>query len=258
MDNVVYKTTQVYETGHTSFEKFLAWTDEKRVLGRSLIKRISEDRHNFLDIGGGIGELTKLIAPQFAHTDVVEPGGDEMITQLEIGLSSVSHTITRCGFEDYHPIIKYDLVLASHSFRYIQHPHQEVRRIRDTMLTPHGQFILIDISPDSDEFWQFYLTHESNFRSVTTHVKEYDYTHLLHDVFPQVSTQCVTTTLVAPSVDQLLSIMDFIYDVPWTQISDHAIQQVQTSLENRTSGLSIDPLGRVWVHIDHTIYLCSN
>lgn len=247
--NAVVKIDSIfYHTKSDSFEKFIRWSDEKSKIAAAILSVVNQKRESLLDIGAGDGSLTRLIEAQFDHIAAVEPGV-RVFDQLSATCSTNKYTLVHAPFEETRLEGPFDIIIASYSFRYISNSFVQLCRIRD-LLKDSGAFILIDVAPKSD-FWEFYLKHEKDVIGINkANPDEYDYSGILKKIF-NVQEVHFNSTLSMPSVDDALSILDFLYDIEMNQIKEETFVKLKSDwLKEYGNG----PINVTWNHI---MYICT-
>lgn len=250
--DVENKSAEVYLGGKsTSFERFLLWTDEKVRISSAIIDNLPINARTLLDIGAGNGMLTKLIEPKFDRVTCIEPGKG-LYPALTRSLIGHKFTFYNGVFESTPLVEKYDVVLAAHSFRYVKEQKQQLKRIRDHLMSGDDSvFMLVDISPIS-KFWEFYLPHEEPIRHIKTDPLTHDYSVPLKEVFRVVEQHKIPTAAVIPTVEDAVGILDFIYDVKMEDISTFEMDEIRKDWQCRYGD------GPVTLIFDHILYVCKS
>lgn len=243
---IVNKTSIIYQTS-SSFERFLSWTNEKEFVATMILKNLHPPHHALLDIGSGDGSVTQWLTSSFDHVTLIEPS-QSLHTILTQTLTDPKFLIHNQTLEMTQLTGPYDVILAAHSFRYVKDPESQLHRLSN-VLSSTGRLILIEISPES-RFWPFYLPYEQAIRHNLTDPMSYDYQPLLSKLF-HVEKQPFTTYVNVPSVEEGISILDFLYDVPHNQIPEVIKDQI------RRDWLVQFGQGPIQIQFDHILYLCQ-
>lgn len=225
--NQVYKETTVYDNS-TSFSKFLSWSNEKEVLASEIIQIVGRDI-SLLDIGAGDGNLTKRLIPVCSNIVAVEPSklcGTLFDNIKQCGGIAVNSKIEDYIFSDY---ATFDVILASHSLRYVKDVNYQISRLSRKLANHTGLMIVIEISPTS-AFWDFYIRYEKmipeSLKRHKTDPSEYDYTIPLLKNFDNMRSYDIQSVMTAPSPQEFVSILDFIFDVEPEHIPQTVIDSI--------------------------------
>jgi len=248
IDKSVGTDAIIYQTQSNSFEKFVRWTNEKQKTAEAILKVVGDTKESLLDIGAGDGVLTKLIEEKFTHITAVELG-PHLFELLMQKCGSNKYKLFNSTFETAVLQGKFDIILSSHSFRYFQDPMACLYRIKD-LLKDFGIFLLLDVSQES-EFWKFYRRYEKDVlgaKSPYSVVIEYD--NLLKKVF-NIEKICFTTTLTIPSVDDVISIFDFFYDIDFSKIKEESLAKIKDDLQKCYGN------GPIKLDFQEMMYVCS-
>lgn len=246
-DQVVGKDSIFYLTHSNSFEKYISWSNEKPKIAETILAILEDKKDSLLDIGAGDGTLTRLLETRFAHITAIEPGA-HLFDELIKTCSSTKYNLIHLPFEKTKIEEKFDIILASHSFRYISNPFSEIYRIKN-LLKNSGSVLLVDLTQDSD-YWKFYRRYEKYVRGENSAAPVvFDYNYLLKEIF-NVKEVYFTATLSIPSVDDAISILDFFLGVEFSQITKEIINikhDMQKEYDN----------GPVNINFQQIMYICS-
>lgn len=245
---VVGQGTSFYHTKSQSFENFVRWSNEKSKIAEEILKNIGEPKDSLLDIGAGDGALTMLLASHFSRIVAIEPGF-HMFTILSKTCNGNTYELINTAFEKYDSKDQFDIILCSHSFRFLSNHLVAVRRIND-LLKDDGLFLLIDVSPESD-FWKFYHAHEKDLLGTISSVPDVlDYNILLKEIF-NVKEIHFTATLSIPSTDEAVKMLDFLFNVDFNKIKKEALAKTSHDLHNKYGD------GPVVINFQQIMYVCS-
>jgi len=220
----------IYYSKNQSFDKFITWTNEKQRIVEEIFKLVVDKKDSLLDIGAGDGSITSLLAPKFDHITAVEPSL-LLFETLKKRCASNKYSLINQPFELVTSEKKFDLILVSFALQYISNLSEEIVRMKD-LLKDSG--ILLVIEPDQ-EHCELDIFHNkygkevlgTNFSGPVAHTIPFG--DLLRKTF-NVKEVHFIATLSIPSVDDAISIFDFIYDTEPSKMNNEAIAKIRTEL----------------------------
>lgn len=232
MENKEYQTSKPvsYDTSQ-SFQKFMSWTNEKQKTFEAITHVIKNKNESFLDIGAGNGLLTKLLEKHFEHIVAIEPS-KSMFNELQINLNPEKSTLINEKFLNAKIEKKFDVILASHVFQYIGEPLKTMNRIK-SLLKKDGLFLLVDHKKNS-EYRRFYNKYRKDILLEKDQAGpvaiNYNLGQLLSKIFA-VETICFNSTLSIPSIDDAISIFDFLYDVDFENMQPGSLARTKQDMQ---------------------------
>jgi len=238
-------------TRQESFRRFLCWTDEKEKISQAIKDVIKTDNGSLLDIGAGDGSISKLLEFSFEKIVAVEPC-ESLFKVLENNCNSEKYLLGNTSFEEFVMDQKFDVVVASHSFQYISNPDIEIKRIRD-FLKDDGLFLLINLRKECG-YWRLYNGYYADMLGEPPKCSynfDYDVVSFLEENGFIVKKNYFDVTVNVPSVDDLLSLFNFFYNVEFSAIKEDAFKKIRMNLskEYGDKGLTID--------FENVIYICE-
>ena len=244
--------TTAYDHTDSSFQKFLKWSDEKEKTKDAIFSVIKNKNKSLLDIGAGNGMLTKLLENRFDHIVAVEQS-KSMFEELERSLDPQKTIFINKKIQDTKIDGTFDVIIASHVFQFIAQPLELICQIQK-LLKKDGLFLLIDHKPNS-EYGRFYNKYRKDIfdekdKEFTVAIN-YNFGELLKKIF-SVKTACFSSTLLMPSVNDAISIFDFIYDIGFEKIAKDSLERTKKSMEE------IYGNGPIKIKPEYDMYVCSN
>ena len=225
-----YETCDASTYGRGSFVKFLSWSNQKEQTSKIILDLVKSKKESFLDIGAGIGDTTKLLGDNFEHVCAIEPS-NTFFHILQETLNPEKSILINKTFEKAKFTKKFDLILASHMFQYLSNPTESINRIKKILKT-NGLFLLINNNKNC-EYTKFYDRYKENIvgkeNTVGPTAYNYDFSELLQKTF-NVETINFFVTVTMPSVDEVVGIFDFLYDINFNKIKPEALEQAKTDL----------------------------
>jgi SAM-dependent methyltransferase len=106
-----------------------------------LMSNIPDGVHSILDVGCGMGQTAKRLTEAGYKVDCVSPSS--FLAQQARALLQEKSEIFECFYEQLHTEKRYDLVLFSESFQYID-PETAIQKTL-ALLNPDGQMLICDI-----------------------------------------------------------------------------------------------------------------
>ena len=241
-----------YNKGN-SFQRFLGWTDEKQKITEQILQVIGGKKESLLDIGAGNGKLTELLEHNFEYICAAEPS-IKLFEELEQTLSKSSHTLINLPFEQVNfkkagIETQFDVIVASHSFQYVKNPAKQLTRINN-LLKDSGVFLLINLRPC--DFWDFFNKYKEGIlgeRPTDPSGFDYDIHKLLETIF-DVEKISFDATVSIPSVQDTISILDFLYNIEFSDIEKNIIKKITHDLTEKYDD------GPVNFNFSQNMYIC--
>jgi SAM-dependent methyltransferase len=247
-DTGLERNTIIYNTDCDSFQKYLKWSDVKAKAAEALLSVISDKKDSLLDIGAGNGMLTQRLESKFNHITAVEPSL-QLFEFLKSNCCSDKYTLINLPIEETRLEKKFDVILASHSLKFIPNPEKVIAQIKN-LLNDSGTFLLVDHGQESD-YLKFYYTYRPYvFGKSETESIFIDYTDLLSKSF-NVKKVIFYATLSIPSIDEAISMLDFFYDIEFKKIRSESLVDIRQALDKEYGN------GRVNISLQEIVYICS-
>ncbi len=226
-------TEPCYESKSSSFTKYLAWSDEKTQIAKYIADLLPNVPNNLslLDIGAGNGLLTKQIAHLFHEIIAVEPSY-ALFNQLQQECAAPKYTCINKPFEKVFIEKQFDVILISFALQYIPNYQEELTQIQK-MLKPNGLLLIIEVDTNNNELYSFYRKHITTVLGHTIEEPEYFYLDELLAKHFCVSKSSIQTSLIIPSVNQLLGIANFIFDTDWELFQEDALKIIKNDLASK-------------------------
>ncbi len=131
----------------SDFEKFLAHTDEKRILLEEITKEIGRcNAESLLDIGAGNGLLAIPLSKKVSRYVALEPK-ESFVEKLKSGGLNVIQGSFPVPVSE-----KFDLVLSSHSLSYEKETFEPFIKKAFELLHPKGVFLIITFRGQDDDW----------------------------------------------------------------------------------------------------------
>jgi len=218
------------------------------MIAEHVIHVMDKAQGSLLDIGAGDGAITKLLEPHFAHITAIEPALP-MFNILKKSCSSNKYSLINATFENQNLSDSYNIILASHSFRFLANPVLALEQINN-LLQESGLFLIVDLLKESD-FWKFYHTYEEDVLGYVSKDPEMlDYDRLLEPIF-NFKKIYFTPTVVIPTVDDTVNLLDFFFNIDFNEIKKDALIKIRQQLFNEYGN------GPVTIKFQQIMYVCS-
>ncbi len=239
----------IYYSKNQSFEKFLKWTNEKQKIAEEVSKIVGDKKNLLLDIGAGDGSITKLLANKFDYITAIEPV-PSLFEALKKKCNSNKYTLINLPFETAALEKKFDTILVSYALQFIPNYPQEIFRIRD-LLKDTGLLLIVELDQENCELWKLHRKYRQEVLGTNSPAPvTLDFTDLLKKAF-NVQKIFFTATISIPSVDDAISIFDFIYDTEFSKIKKETLVKIRSEmLKDYGDG----PLN---LKIQQVMYICS-
>ncbi|MCC7380494.1 MAG: methyltransferase domain-containing protein [Deltaproteobacteria bacterium] len=202
------RTRAGYKTG--SFERFLAWTDQKQLTGRKLRSLVPRHAGRMLDVGAGDGSLTKHYDRPFREAVLLEP--DERLrgrlAKWHPRREIVGDTIEAFLRSDRR---EFDFIVASHVLQHVERPYDVLYQLIDR-LSPGGSLALVMLDPKCD--WHRYVEQFRERVSGDSTAPEIPWTDVADDLRRRgvpFEIELIPAKLRPPSIEAMLTISDFAF-----------------------------------------------
>lgn len=220
----------IYKNKNQSFQNYLNWSNEKDVVLKTLKEIIPQNSNNLLDIGTGNGTLCSGLEGMFASITAVEPSKNS-IDELRKKCSSKKYHIIHDDFDNLDIKEKFDVILLSHSIRFLQNPEKQIMKIQQ-LLNKEGIIIIVANAVDRD-FSEFYQTFK---KEIVNNPKDdfyFNYEKMLMNNGFKVKVIKVNATLNIPTIDDAISLLDFFYDTDISSISSDTKNRIRYYLNKK-------------------------
>lgn len=239
----------VYYSKSQSFENFLKWTNEKQKIAEAVLKIVGNKKNLLLDIGSGDGTLTNLLAAKFDHVTAIEPTY-QLFDTLKKKCCSDKYTLINLPFELATLEKKADIILVSYALQFIHNYGQELLRMKD-FLTDSGLLLVIDADQENCEFWQFYGKYVKDIWGANLpNSCAVEFNKMLKTIF-KVKEQSFSSTLSIPSVDDAISLLDFIFNKKFSELKQDVLIKIRADFNKRFGNRPIN------FKMGHIMYVCS-
>jgi ubiquinone/menaquinone biosynthesis C-methylase UbiE len=218
----------VYLSKSKSFEKFLSWTNEKQRIAQEVLKIVGNKKESLLDIGAGDGTITKMVSDKFNYVTAIEPA-NLLFEDLKKKCDSSKYTLIKSNFESTELNQKFDVILMSYSLQFIKNYSQEIFRLKD-ILKDSGLLIVVELDQENCELWGFHRKYRKEI--LETDLPDpvvLEYGDLLKKAF-KVEKKLFNATLSVPSVNDMMSIFDFIYDTEISKMNPKTLERIRSEL----------------------------
>jgi len=232
----------------SSFQKFLNWSNQKEILGKEILALIKPSYKSLLDVGAGNGDLTESYIGLFEKTLLLEPA-QQYYERLRERFPEA--TVAKTQAEDFRSDgSQFDLIVASHVFYYVAKPREVINHLF-TSLNEGGRLVMVMVDRNCgyrrfvDYFYNIISEgkvdlFEIQWGEIVTYLATQSISPVVKDLFSQVN---------APSIDDFLSLNDFIFNIDVSHIPGTVIDEMRTFLKDylTSDGLSIDTWDKVIV-----------
>jgi SAM-dependent methyltransferase len=224
-----------------SFQKFLSWTNEKQILGDEILKLIKPSYKSLLDVGAGNGDLTGYYIGLFEEALLLEPAQQYYERLLERFQGA---RVMKFKAEDFRSNgSHFDLIVASHIFYYVTKPLEVINHLLAS-LNEGGRFVIILADRNCS-----YLRFIDQFSSIIfgdkidrPEVQWSDIVAFLAKESLSVEVRDVSSIVNAPSIEDFLSMDEFLFGVDISHASGDVMDEMRTYLQGYLTedGLIID------------------
>ncbi len=187
------------------FEKFLSFTNEKKVLLDEIVKEIKKNNaESLLDIGAGNGLLAIPLSKEIKRYVAVESK-----TKFVEKLTQEGLTV----YEGSFPIDindSYDITLSSHALSYNQEIYIQYINKALELLNPGGIFIFITFRSQEDD-WTSLLKDLGIQQMDHNRVCFNSIIELLHKRSGSVTTRKIKTSLDTSAIEDMVDALAFVY-----------------------------------------------
>jgi len=238
-----------YHSKNQSFKKFLSWTNEKQKTAQEILKIVGDKKDSLLDIGAGDGTLTRLLADNFDHVTAIEPSSS-LFETLKQTCNHDKYTLVNQPFESVSLEKKFDVILVSFALQYIPDYAQEIVRMKD-LLKDSGILLVIEIDQVKSELDIFHRKYRKDVLGTnSSEAVSLAFGDLLKKTF-NVQEITFSTRLSIPSVDDAMSIFDFIYDTEFSKMNQEALVKIEAELRKEYAD------GPLKFNNPDIMYICS-
>lgn len=239
----------LYCSKSKSYENFVKWSNEKPKTALEINSYLAKRHGKLLDIGAGDGTITKMIASNFDAVTIIEPGAANF-KNLKDRLVGTKFQLINKKIEDYSADNKFDVILACHSLKFFKEPVKQLDRIKN-MLEGGGMFLHIDHQCQND-FLKFSERYREKVLGPDSESPlSYDFKGMLKGVFHSIDERSFQSHLTIPCVEDAISILDFIYDVDYKDISKEIINEIRMDLHKEYGN------GKIKINLQQTMHICS-
>lgn len=239
----------IYYSKSQSFEKFLSWTNEKQRIAEEILKIVGDKKDLLLDIGAGDGSITKFVSDKFDHVTAIEPV-PSLFEIMKKKCHANKYTLINSPFESTALEQKFDIILVSYALQFIPNYPQEIFRMKN-LLKDSGLLLVVELDQENCELWRFHRKYRKDVLGVNSpDPVTLDFSDLLKKAF-KVQKVSFFATLSIPSVDDAISIFDFIYDTDFSKIKKETLIKIKTELQQEYGNRPLD------FKIQQVMYVCS-
>jgi SAM-dependent methyltransferase len=205
---IIYPRVQailIMETDYkTDFEKFLAHTNEKKVLLAEIVKEIkSANAKSLLDIGAGNGLMAIPLSKQIEIYIAVESKPKFIEKLKEAGINAIE------GLFPINIDQKFDMALSCHAISYKEEIFVPYIQKAMDLLNPNGRFVIVTFRGQEDEWTQ--LLKDLGIPQMDYNRVGYNSIIEFLHTFGDVLMKKVTTTVDSKSLEDMVDVLSFVY-----------------------------------------------
>lgn len=228
-----------------AYAKFLAWTDEKVRLTEALSLEMSPDYRTMLDVGAGDGSITRPLGEQMASVLALEPSGD--FVDPPANTTVVNEKVESFLARDE---TLFDFVLASHVFIHVTNVPAVLAALWERVKSG-GRMAIVMLNSHSayrDFVWEF--APEVNPQLSVSGYKSDHLERDMDDLRLPWRRNVITTSLVAPSIEDFLSISSMHFNCEANNLNDDLVVRMREHLQQH-----LTDTGEVLLDVQHGIYV---